>query len=91
MALTKTEIKHIITENSVDKKIYNPGSSTSQVAIWTAKIQYLAEHIKNNKKDHVTRLSLIKMVNQRKKMLKYLKRKNKDTYTTVIKKLSIRG
>ncbi len=68
----------------------NCGSSSSQITYFTKKIKYLSEHIKKNKKDHVTKFSLIKTVNQRKKMLKYLKKKDKNEYLDLIKKLSIR-
>ncbi len=91
MALTKEKIKSIIIKNSIDQKIYSPGASTAQIAIFTEKIQYLSKHMNENKKDHVTKYVLIKLVNQRKKMLKYLKRKNTSIYTQLIKKLSIRG
>ena len=66
------------------------GSPEVQVALLTERINYLTEHLKTNKKDHSSRLGLLKLVGQRKRLLKYLKRKSYDRYQELIKPLKIR-
>ena len=66
------------------------GSPEVQIAILTERIRNLTEHIKKNKKDLHSRRGLIGMVNKRKKLLKYLKRKNPQRYDELIKELKIR-
>jgi len=66
------------------------GSTEVQIALLSERIKYLTEHLKVNKKDHSSRLGLLKLVGQRKRLLRYLKRKDFDTYTKVITELSIR-
>ena len=67
------------------------GSSEVQIAILTHRIRELTEHVKTHKKDHHTRRGLVRLVSKRKKMLKYLMRKNSKSYVNLIKELSIRG
>ncbi len=66
------------------------GSPEVQVALLTERIKYLTEHLKINKKDHSSRLGLLKLVGQRKRLLRYLKRKNYESYTKLISSLGIR-
>jgi small subunit ribosomal protein S15 len=66
------------------------GSPEVQVALLSARIDYLTDHLKINKKDHSSRLGLLKLVGQRKRLLRYLKRKDYDRYSTLIKALGIR-
>ncbi|MCB0378855.1 MAG: 30S ribosomal protein S15 [Bdellovibrionales bacterium] len=66
------------------------GSSEVQIALLTYRIVDLTEHFKKHKKDHHGRLGLVKMVNKRRKLLDYLKRKNFDSYTKLIAELDIR-
>ncbi|WP_201353537.1 30S ribosomal protein S15 [Hydrogenimonas urashimensis] len=66
------------------------GSPEVQVALLTERIKYLTEHLKENKKDHSSRLGLLKLVGQRKRLLRYLKRKDYDRYTQLISALGIR-
>ncbi len=61
-----------------------------QVAILTARIQELTEHLKVNKKDHHSRRGLLKMVGQRRGMLAYLKKTDIERYRTLIAKLGLR-
>ena len=67
------------------------GSPEVQVAILTHRISYLTEHLKIHKKDHHSRTGLIRMVNLRRKLLAYLKRKNLESYQDIIKSLKLRG
>ena len=66
------------------------GSPEVQVAILTARIQELTEHLKVNKKDHHSRRGLLKMVGQRRGMLAYLKNTEIERYRTLIAKLGVR-
>ncbi|MBO5228343.1 MAG: 30S ribosomal protein S15 [Lachnospiraceae bacterium] len=66
------------------------GSPEVQVAILTARIAELTEHLKSNPKDHHSRRGLFKMVGQRRGLLDYLKKTNLDGYRELIEKLNIR-
>ena len=66
------------------------GSPEVQIAILTARIAELTEHLKINKKDHHSRRGLLKMVGQRKGLLNYLKETDIERYRTLIEKLGIR-
>lgn len=66
------------------------GSPEVQVAILTARIQELTEHLKVNKKDHHSRRGLLKMVGQRRGMLGYLKKVDINRYRSLIERLGIR-
>ena len=80
--------------NIVDKFKRNDGDTGSpevQIALLTENINKLQSHFKNHNKDHHSRTGLIRMVNLRRKLLAYLKRKNADTYSKLIKELNLRG
>ena len=66
------------------------GSPEVQVALLTTRINMLTDHFKAHKKDNHSRLGLLKMVGRRQKLLKYLKVKNFDKYSTLIKELGLR-
>jgi len=66
------------------------GSPEVQIAILTARIQELTEHLKNHPKDHHSRRGLLKMVGQRRGLLAYLKKTDLEGYRTLIEKLGIR-
>jgi small subunit ribosomal protein S15 len=66
------------------------GSPEVQVALLTARINELTPHFKQHLKDHHGRRGLLKMVNQRKRLLAYLKNKDADRYTALIQKLGLR-
>ena len=66
------------------------GSPEVQVALLTANIEGLQGHFKSHKQDHHSRRGLIRMVNQRRKLLDYLKKKNADRYLELIKRLGLR-
>ncbi|MBK7408067.1 MAG: 30S ribosomal protein S15 [Saprospirales bacterium] len=69
----------------------NTGSIEGQVALITFRIKSLSEHLKANNKDHSCRRSLLRLVAQRKKHLKYLERKDIQRYRAIIEKLGLRG
>ena len=66
------------------------GSPEVQVALLTERINGLAPHFESNKKDNHSRRGLLKMVNQRRQMLDYLKRKDEARYTKLIAELGLR-
>ena len=88
--MIKGEIKKNIIE-SYQTHANDTGSSEVQIAILTARINELNEHLKANSKDHHSRRGLLKMVGKRKGLMKYLKRTNLDGYRELIEKLEIRG
>jgi small subunit ribosomal protein S15 len=66
------------------------GSPEVQVAILSDRITYLTEHFKTHVKDHHSRRGLLKLVGQRRRLLDYLKRKDTNRYSDIIRKLGIR-
>ncbi len=82
------EKKEIVKE--FGKKNTDTGSTEVQVALLTKKINELSEHFKIHKKDHHSRRGLLGMINNRRKLLKYLKGKNEEGYQELIKKLGLR-
>lgn len=66
------------------------GSPEVQVAILSDRISYLTEHFKTHVKDHHSRRGLLKLVGQRRRLLDYLKRKDTERYSDLIRKLGIR-
>ena len=66
------------------------GSPEVQVALLTARIVHLTEHFKTHKKDHHSRRGLLMMVNRRRSLLDYLKKKDVERYTALIEKLGLR-
>ena len=81
----KKEIIKDFGKNNTDT-----GSTEVQVALLTKKINELSEHFKTHKKDHHSRRGLLGMINNRRKLLKYLRGKNEVGYLELIKKLGLR-
>lgn len=88
MALTTEEKQTIIKEYATSEG--DTGSPEVQVALLTANINDLQAHFKQHVHDHHSRRGLIRMVNSRKKLLDYLKRKDVDRYAALIKRLGLR-
>ena len=82
---TKAEIVKNNARNATDT-----GSPEVQVALLTARINELTPHFKQHLKDHHGRRGLLKMVNQRKRLLSYLKVTDAERYTSLIAKLGLR-
>ena len=78
----------IIEENKTHEN--DTGSPEVQIAILTARINNLTEHLKSNKKDHHSRRGLLKMVGHRRNLLNYLMKKDITRYRAIIEKLGIR-
>ena len=88
MALTAEKKAEIV--NEYGRGDNDTGSPEVQVALLSANINKLQDHFKANKQDHHSRRGLIRMVNQRRKLLDYLKRKNADRYLELIQRLGLR-
>mgnify|MGYP005629063125 CR=1 FL=1 len=89
MALLTEEKQKIV--NEYKRSDGDTGSPEVQIALLTENINKLQSHFKNHNKDHHSRTGLIRMVNLRRKLLAYLKRKDSESYVNLIKKLNIRG
>ena len=89
MPIASNKKNEIIDSNKLHEK--DTGSSEVQVALLSERISYLTEHFKTHKKDHHSRRGLIKMVSQRRSLLKYIKKNDEKRYRAIIKKLGIRG
>jgi len=87
MALTSEEKKKIIAEFAQTKG--DTGSPEVQIALLTAQIKKLTEHLKVHKKDVHSRLGLLAMVSKRRRLLNYLLKKDEQRYKTVIDKLKL--
>jgi len=88
MALSAEQKEAIIKDYAV--KDGDTGSPEVQVALLTENINQLQSHFKEHAHDHHSRRGLIRMVNSRRKLLDYLKRKNVERYTSLIKRLELR-
>lgn len=84
-----TERKKEIIENFKTHSS-DTGSPEVQIALMTERINYLTEHFKTHKKDHHSRRGLIKLVAQRRKLLNYLKKIDRERYGKIIERLSLR-
>lgn len=86
--LTNEQKAQIVKDFGKDEK--DTGSTEVQVALLTFDINQLQGHFKEHAKDHHGRRGLLRKVNQRRKLLSYLKRKDAQRYTDLIKKLKLR-
>ena len=88
MALAADRKSEIVKE--YQREANDTGSPEVQVALLTNNINSLQDHFRDHKKDHHSRRGLIRMVNQRRKLLDYLKRKDTQRYAELINKLGLR-
>jgi len=88
MPYTKTE-KHAVMEQ-YQRAPNDTGSPEVQVALLTARINHLTPHFTQHKKDHHSRQGLLRLVNQRRKLLDYLKGKDAERYRSLIERLGLR-
>lgn len=88
MSLTPVETAEIVSQYQIHKS--DSGSSDVQISLMSARIKYLTEHFKVNKKDFHSRRGLQALVNKRYKLLKYLKRKDSPRYQQLIQSLGLR-
>lgn len=66
------------------------GGSSAQVAVLTERIKELTEHLKTNKHDYMARRGLLQMVGKRRRLLRYISKRDSQAYLDLIKKLGIR-
>jgi len=78
----------IISQYKLHEK--DTGSPEVQIALLSARIEYLTEHFKIHKKDHHSRRGLLKLVGQRRRLLDYVKKKDIERYRAVISRLGLR-
>ena len=83
------EKKQELFENYGESK-QDTGSPESQIALFTYRINHLTEHLKVNKKDHASRLGLLKLVGKRRRLLNFLHKNEIERYRSIIAKLNIR-
>ena len=88
MALLQAQKQEVIKH--FQRKELDTGSSEVQIALLTYRIKELTEHFKVHKKDKHGQRGLVQLVNKRRKLLDYLKRKNLNSYATLISDLGIR-
>jgi small subunit ribosomal protein S15 len=88
MAIDKVKKQTIISDYKLHEG--DTGSPEVQIALLSTRISYLTEHFKTHKKDHHSRRGLLKLVSQRRKLLDYLKKSDKERYEQVIERLEIR-
>jgi len=88
MSVTAEAKQKIITDNAQSKG--DTGSPEVQVAILTERIRNLTEHFKDHHKDNHSRRGLLMMVNKRRSLLAYLKKKDVERYNSLIQKLGLR-
>ncbi|MBF1002940.1 MAG: 30S ribosomal protein S15 [Candidatus Nanogingivalaceae bacterium] len=86
--ITKENKEKAIALTQVSKN--DVGSPQAQVSILTARIKEVTEHLQSNKHDFMARRGLMQMVGRRKKLLKYLERKDFEAYKAVVAKLGLR-
>ena len=88
MALDQAKKAEIVAKFGESAK--DTGSPAVQIALLSARITYLTDHLKENKKDHASKLGMMKLVGQRRRLMRYLKKSDIKRYATVIKELNIR-
>ncbi len=88
MPLNSETKRGIIEGNKLHES--DTGSSEVQIALLTKRIEELTEHFKVHKKDHHSRVGLLKLVGRRRRLLNYLKSKDMEGYRDIVKKLGLR-
>ena len=88
MSITKEKKAELIKKFAVNEG--DTGSPEVQIALQTARIKDLSPHFKEHIHDHHSRQGLLRLVNQRRKLLDYLKNKDVERYRTLIKRLGLR-
>ncbi|WP_029347333.1 30S ribosomal protein S15 [Borreliella garinii] len=86
--IDKKQKQKIVSE--FGKNESDTGSVEVQIALITGRIKYLTEHLKTNKKDHSSKRGLLKLVGQRRSLLRYYQKKDLEAYRILISKLGLR-
>ena len=88
MAITVAQKAQIMTD--YQRAVGDTGSSEVQIALLTARINHLTDHLREHRKDFHSRRGLLQMASRRRKLLDYLKGRNPDAYRALIEKLGLR-
>ncbi len=88
MYLTKESKAELFAKHGGEAK--NTGSAEGQIALFTARINHLTEHLKKNRKDYNTERALVKLVGKRRSLLDYLTKKDVLRYRAIVKELGLR-
>ncbi len=88
MSLSEEKMKELIQKFGDNEN--DTGKTEVQIALLTERIKYLTEHLKTHKKDHHSRRGLLKLVGQRRRLLRYLTKVDIMRYRNVIKELGLR-
>jgi small subunit ribosomal protein S15 len=88
MALDSAKKQEIVKQ--FGKSETDTGSTSVQIALLSTRITELTDHLKSFKKDHASRLGLLKLVGQRRRLMRYLKRTNREEYVKVLEALNLR-
>ena len=89
MTLDTAEKQKLIDSHQIHPT--DTGSVEIQVAMLSERITKLSDHLQKNNQDYASRQGLLKMIGKRKRMLSYIKNKDVNKYSTLIKKIGIRG
>ncbi len=89
MTLDTAEKQKLIDSHQIHPT--DTGSVELQVAMLSERISKLSDHLQKNNQDYASRQGLLKMIGKRKRMLSYIKNKDVNKYSTLIKKIGIRG
>jgi len=89
LPLASETIAEIIGEHKINDQ--DTGSASVQIAMLTKRIQELTGHFNTHKKDHHSRRGLLKLVGQRRRLMRYMQKQDLDGYRALIAKLGIRG
>jgi small subunit ribosomal protein S15 len=89
MALTQQRKQEILSGFQVHET--DTGSADVQIAMLTDRINRLSQHLQANKKDHSSRRGILKMIGQRKRLLAYVLKNDREKYQALISRLGIRG
>ncbi len=88
MYLAKEKKEEIFSKNGKSKT--DTASAESQIALFTYRINHLTSHLKDNKKDHSSRLGLLRLVGKRRRLLDYLQKNDIGRYRSILTELNIR-
>lgn len=88
MSVAERQKTNVIQDHQ--KHENDTGSPEVQIALMTNRINYLTEHLKTHRKDHASRLGLLRLVGSRRRMLRYVQAKDVARYRAIVQKLGIR-
>ena len=88
MTLTVEQKQEIVSKHGKDAN--DTGSAEVQIALLTARVNELTEHLRTHKKDHHSRRGLLMLVGKRRRMLRYLEKTDLERYRALVKELGLR-